>query len=55
MTRERLDWVLSGIDRNRLNKLEKDFMKRIEKKCEQPETITRFEEKRLEQIYRTKS
>jgi len=55
MTKDRLEWVLSGLDKKKLNKSEKDFMKQIEKKFEQVESISRYEENRLEQIYRFKS
>ena len=53
MTADRLDWVLSGIDRGRLNKFELESILRLEKKL--PEDITRSVENYLEQIYRAKS
>jgi len=55
MTKDRLDWILSGVNRSKLNKFEKDFIKQIEKKFERAESITRYEEGPLEQIYREKS
>jgi hypothetical protein len=56
MTKDRLEWIMSGIDGGKgLNKLEKKFIERIRGKIEQPEKITSFEERQLEQIYRTRS
>ena len=55
MTEERLNWIMSGLNRSRLNKVDKAFMKKIEKKFEQVESITGYEERRLEQIHREKS
>jgi hypothetical protein len=53
MRKDRLDWVLSGIDREKLNKFDREFLQRILKK--QAEDLTRPEENHLEQIYRGKS
>lgn len=52
MTKERLEWILSGLDRVRFNKLERQLIEQIEKK--QPEDLTPLEEDRLEEIYRFK-
>ena len=53
MTKERLEWVLSGLDRKKLNLLEKKFIQGVEKKLS--EDLSRLEEKHLEQIYKSKS
>ena len=55
MEKERLGWILSGIDQSGLNKLDKKFIERIRGKIEQPEKITAFEESQLEKIYKSKS
>jgi hypothetical protein len=55
MTRERLEWVLSGLSPSKLNKSEKDFIDRIEKKFEKDRDLSLAGERRLEQIYRFKS
>lgn len=55
MTSERLKWVLGGLDLERLNKLEREFIKQIGEKVEHVEDITPYQERRLEQIYRAKS
>ena len=53
MTKDRLSWIMSGLDRKKLSKLEKKLLLRIEKK--QAEDLTPFEEDLLENIYRFKS
>jgi hypothetical protein len=53
MTKERLEWVLSGLDRKKLNLLEKRFIQGVEKKLS--EDLSRLEEKHLEKIYKLKS
>jgi len=55
MDKDRLEWIMSGLNLKRLNKLEREFIKRIEKKIEQVESITPFEERNLEKIFRTRS
>jgi len=52
MTKERLEWILSGLDRKKLSQLERRFVEQIEKKL--PEDLTPLEEDRLENIYRFK-
>ncbi len=54
MRKDRLDWVLSGLDGKRFNKLEKKIIERVRGKIEQPEKITAFEERQVEGIYRAK-
>lgn len=51
--KERFEWILSELDRKKLNRSEKQFLEQIEKK--EPEIITPSEEGRLETIYRSKS
>ena len=55
MTRERLAWVLSGIDLSRLNKLEKNFVKKQQQNFEKEGALTVAGERRLEEIYKSKS
>jgi len=51
MTRDRLDWILSGLDRKKLNRFERELINHIEKKLEQPENLTGFEENRDDRPY----
>jgi len=53
MTKERLEWIMSGIDQSRLNKLEKKYIQKIEKK--QAQDLTRSQEENLEKLYRFRS
>ena len=41
MTKDRLDWILSGVNRSKLNKFEKDFMKQIERSLNEVSHDTR--------------
>lgn len=55
MTRDRMEWVLSGLNRTGLNKFEKGFIKQVQGKFERVGNLSASEERQLEQIYRTKS
>jgi hypothetical protein len=55
MTKERLEWIMSGIDQSRLNKLEKGFIKKQQQNFEKDGVLTVPGERRLEQIYKFKS
>ena len=55
MTKERLEWIMSGIDMSKLNKLEKDFVKRQQQNFEKDGVLTVAGENRLEMIYRFRS
>lgn len=54
MEKERFEWIMSGLIQSKLSKVERGLIKRIERKFEQAESITKFEERNLERIYRAK-
>lgn len=53
MTAERLAWIMSGLDRSKLNLAEKKIIQKIEQKG--AENISESQAGILEQIYRSKS
>jgi len=55
MTIERLEWIMSGIDMSKLNKLDKNFVKKQQQNFEKDGALTLAAERRLEQIYKSKS
>lgn len=55
MTKERFEWILSGLTPSKLNKSEKDFIDRIQKTFEKDGDLTMAAENHLEQIYRFRS
>ena len=46
MKRDRLDWIMLGLDWKKLNQFEKQLVRQIEKKL--PENFTLLEEDRLD-------
>jgi len=55
VTKERLEWIISGLSPSKLNKLEKGFVKKQQQNFEKDGALTVAGERRLEEIYRFKS
>jgi hypothetical protein len=55
MNKERLDWVVSGLNRYNLTKKEDQFVKSIEDDFNQKNMITEQQEEKLESLYKEKS
>ena len=54
MNKERLKWLISGIDFERLNDWEEDFVGKLEDRFDRRGFLTDREEEILEEIYRKK-
>ncbi len=55
MTKDRLEWVLSGLSRYKLTRGEEQFLKSAENDFRQKTMLTDKQEERLESLYREKS
>jgi len=55
MNRERLDWVMSGLNRYKLTQKEDQFIKSTEDDFNQKNMITEQQEEKLESLYKEKS
>jgi hypothetical protein len=55
MTSERLAWIISGLDWDKLDDWEEKFVESIERYFKSHRDLTRAQENRLEEIFRTKS
>lgn len=55
MNRERLDWVVSGLNRYKLTQKEDQFVKSAEQDFNQKDMLTEQQEERLESLYKEKS
>jgi hypothetical protein len=55
MNKERLEWVVSGLNRYRLTQKEDQFIKSTEEDFNQNNMITEQQEERLESLYKEKS
>ena len=55
MNKERLDWVMSGLDQYRLTENEKQFIKSASADFDQKQMLTNRQEQRLENLYKEKS
>jgi hypothetical protein len=55
MNKARLEWVLSGLDRYKLNPSEDRFVKSIQQTFNEKNMLTEKEEEKLEGFYREKS
>jgi DNA repair ATPase RecN len=55
MNRERLEWVMSGLNRYKLTQKEDQFIKSTEEDFNQKNMITEQQEERLENLYKEKS
>jgi len=55
MDRERLDWVVSGLNRYKLTQKEDQLVKSAEQDFNQKKMLTEQQEERLESLYKEKS
>jgi len=55
MDKQRLDWVLSGLNQYALTKAEDHFLKVVSADFDKNQAITEHQEERLELFYRQKS
>ena len=55
MNKERLEWVLSGLNQYKLTKNEDEFIKSALGDFDQKQTLTERQEERLETLYKEKS
>ncbi len=55
MNKERLEWVMSGLNQHTLTKTEDTFVKMILEEFETKNVLTELQEERLENLYKQKS
>jgi hypothetical protein len=55
MNKERLDWVMSGLNQHALTKAEDQFLKAALQDFDKNNTLTERQEERLESLYKQKS
>ncbi|HYA94526.1 MAG TPA: hypothetical protein VEK32_23810 [Thermodesulfobacteriota bacterium] len=55
MDKERLEWVISGLNRYRLTKSEDEFIKSASGDFDKKQMLTERQEERLENLYKEKS
>ena len=55
MNKARLEWILSGLGRYKLNPIEDRFVKSIQQAFNEKNMLTKKEEEKLEGFYREKS
>jgi len=55
MDKERLEWVISGLNRYRLTKSEDEFIKSASWDFDKKQMLTERQEERLENLYKEKS
>jgi hypothetical protein len=55
MNKERLEWVISGLNQHALTKAEDQFLKTAMEDFDRNQTLTLHQEERLENLYREKS
>jgi hypothetical protein len=55
MNRERLEWIMSGLNQYRLTKNEDQFVKSTSGDFDQKQMLTEHQEERLENLYKEKS
>ena len=55
MDKQRLDWVMSGLNQYALTKAEDHFLKVVSSDFDKNQAITEHQEERLELFYRQKS
>jgi len=55
MNKERLEWVMSGLNQHALSKTEDQFVKTALEDFEQKHALTERQEDRLESLYKEKS
>ena len=55
MNKERLEWVMSGLNQHALTKTEDQFVKTALEDFEKKHALTELQEERLESLYKEKS
>ena len=55
MNKERLDWVMSGLNQHALSKTEDQFLKAALQDFDKNNALTEHQEERLESLYKLKS
>ena len=55
MNKERLDWVMSGLNQHALTKAEDQFLKAAVQDFDKNNALTEHQEERLESLYKLKS
>jgi hypothetical protein len=55
MNKERLDWVMSGLNQHALSKAEDQFLKTASEDFDRNHVLTERQEERLESLYKEKS
>jgi hypothetical protein len=55
MNKERLEWVMSGLNKHALTKTEDQFVKTALEDFEEKHALTELQEERLESLYKEKS
>ena len=55
MNKERLEWVMSGLNQYKLTKTEDQFIKMAVKDFDENQAITAHQEERIETLYKEKS
>jgi len=55
MNKERLDWVMSGLNQHALTKAEDQFLKTASEDFDKNHALTERQEERLESLYKEKS
>ena len=55
MNKERLEWVMSGLNQYKLTKNEDQFVKSVSGVFDQKQMLTERQEERLESLYKEKS
>jgi hypothetical protein len=55
MNKERLEWVMSGLDQHALSKSEDQFIKTVLEDFDKNHTLTEHQEASLESLYKEKS
>jgi hypothetical protein len=55
MNKDRLDWIMSGLNQYKLTKSEDQFIKTTLKDFDQKQALTEHQEERIEHLYKEKS
>jgi hypothetical protein len=55
MNKERLEWVMSGLNQHTLTKAEDQFLKAVVQDFDKDNALTEHQEERLETLYKLKS
>ena len=55
MNKERLEWVMSGLNQHALTKTEDQFIKTALEDFDKNQVLTKYQEEKLESLYKEKS